>query len=174
MKKLIKLSESEFKNILEKTINKQEYDIFEDPKATALVNFLSRDEEIEVGFAHIDPLKYDYYGLTIYKVKNREYAVGTDEEANYAAAEDTKEHVWAFNKDFIIRHSSALDFNGSEKVLESIQDHSENANPIILKLIDNIDDFIKDAIQSDGRGHFLSGYDGEENEYNDYYIYRLN
>jgi hypothetical protein len=31
---------------------------------------------------------------------------------------------------------------------------------------------MKDAISTDGRGHFISSYDGEENEQGDYYIYR--
>ena len=40
------------------------------------------------------------------------------------------------------------------------------------------DDFIEDVISSDGRGHTISSYDGEEDEvyYKDetYYIYRMN
>ena len=177
--KMIKLKESELKNILENILLKEEnnnYNPFEDPKANALVNFLIDDQEIEVGFVHILPLKYDHYGLSMYKVKDREYAVGTDEEANKAAAEEIKEFAWSFNEDFIIRHSSALDFDGSERILTTIQEHSEDANPIILKLIDNIDEFIEDAIQSDGRGHLINSYDGEEHEKElngtYYYIYR--
>ena len=178
MKKVIKLKESELKNILENILLKENnnYNPFEDPKANALVNFLIDDQEIEVGFVHILPLKYDHYGLSMYKVKDREYAVGTDEEANKAAAEEIKEFAWSFNEDFIIRHSSALDFDGSERILTRIQEHSEDANPIILKLIDNIDEFIEDAIQSDGRGHLINSYDGEEHEKElngtYYYIYR--
>ena len=38
----------------------------------------------------------------------------------------------------------------------------------------SMDEFIEDAISSDGRGHFLSPYDGEENEEGDYFIYRIN
>lgn len=41
-----------------------------------------------------------------------------------------------------------------------------------------MDGFIQAAISADGRGHFMSSYDGEENEVtvNDqtFYIYRLN
>jgi hypothetical protein len=36
------------------------------------------------------------------------------------------------------------------------------------------DELMKDAISTDGRGHFISSYDGEENEQGDYYIYRRN
>jgi hypothetical protein len=45
-------------------------------------------------------------------------------------------------------------------------------------LIDDFDYFIEDAINCDGRGHFISSYDGEEVEYKYknqvYYIYRTN
>ena len=40
------------------------------------------------------------------------------------------------------------------------------------------DSFVEDVVSSDGRGHTLSSYDGDENEivYQDdwYYIYRTN
>jgi hypothetical protein len=43
-------------------------------------------------------------------------------------------------------------------------------------MIDDLDHFIEDAIRADGRGHFLSRYNGEENEETvggvTYYIYR--
>ena len=46
-----------------------------------------------------------------------------------------------------------------------------------MKLIDE-DEFIEGVIESDGRGHTLSSYDGTENEisFDDewYYIYRTN
>ena len=42
----------------------------------------------------------------------------------------------------------------------------------------NKEDFIWDVISTDGRGHTISSYDGEEDEieYNNewYYIYRMN
>ena len=40
----------------------------------------------------------------------------------------------------------------------------ESANELVLALIDDMDKFVSDAISSDGRGHFLSYYDGEEQE----------
>lgn len=53
-------------------------------------------------------------------------------------------------------------------------DLCENANPLVMALIDDINDFIYDAIIADGRGHFLSWYDGKEHEQNEFYIYRIN
>jgi hypothetical protein len=54
----------------------------------------------------------------------------------------------------------------------------EDANELVKAVIRDIDHFVKDAILSDGRGHFLSSYDGEENEIEHkkvmFYIYRTN
>ena len=60
-------------------------------------------------------------------------------------------------------------------MVKSFQEkHCESANDTILALIDDLDEFVQDAISSDGRGHFLSSYDGEEVETENYYIYRIN
>lgn len=53
----------------------------------------------------------------------------------------------------------------------------ESCNEFIRALIDGtcgIDEFVREAIMSDGRGHFIATYDGEENEQDEYFIYRVN
>ena len=50
----------------------------------------------------------------------------------------------------------------------------EGINSIVKALIVDIDEFITDAIDADGRGHFISWYDGREHEQNDLFIYRTN
>jgi len=57
----------------------------------------------------------------------------------------------------------------------------ESNNDTIYNLIeklDDIDSFVSAAISADGRGHFMSSYDGNENEETvngiTYYIYRIN
>jgi hypothetical protein len=44
----------------------------------------------------------------------------------------------------------------------------------IIKGTCGLDKFVEDAIEADGRGHFLAYYDGEENEQGDCFIYRVN
>ena len=233
MKKLIKLKESELKNILENILlkennNNNNYNPFEDPKANALVNFLIDDQEIEVGFAHIIPLKYDHYGLSMYKVKNREYAVGTDEEADYAYKQHMENliddvGIGSFNQSFVMNYIDSEWFEDAlrehlESYIEDIKDESsrdngnrlekemdnwgvDNEEDFLEKMIDDAGDPVEDFINNygekqfseivkqnnlidinaliegakdtDGRGG-MSGYDGEENEYGDYYIYRIN
>lgn len=108
------------------------------------------------------------------------YDVYTDNEADERARDYILDSLWAFNAKFIISHSqwkSLADsqFTALEDGIKSMREKlCEDANPLVLALIDNIDGFVDDAISTDGRGHFLSGYDGEENEQDGFYIYRTN
>lgn len=53
--------------------------------------------------------------------------------------------------------------------------YCESANEIVfLPIIEDFEDFVSDAIDADGRGHFLSTYDGEEVEHEGFYLYRVN
>ena len=61
-----------------------------------------------------------------------------------------------------------------EEFIKEIQGKYEDGNQELLRLIDDIDDFVEDAVSADGRGHFLSPYDGREEPEGDYYIYRTN
>jgi hypothetical protein len=61
-----------------------------------------------------------------------------------------------------------------EEWIKEKQGEYESGNQELLRLIDDIDEFVEEAIRWDGRGHFLSSYDGDENEEGDYYIYRTN
>lgn len=88
------------------------------------------------------------YGLTIYSIGCREYAVGTNAEADEA---------WDQALD------SYLDDCG---VLDSIPEN--------LRGYFDRDAWKADA-RHDGRGHALSGYDGQEMELaGDFYAFRLN
>ena len=105
-----------------------------------------------------------------------EYIVLTDEEADEAAEEYIKDSLWAFNASFIL-DCCGLPHSGEES-LQSMQEKScEGANDFILALVEKtcgLQEFVEEAISADGRGHFLSGYDGEEVEEGDYFIYRTN
>lgn len=111
------------------------------------------------------------------EIGREEYIVLTDDEADEKAKDYILESVWAFNKDFLNGHSEAI-ADMDKEVFSKIQEMCESANKTILRLIDDIDHFIEDAISCDGRGHFLSSYDGEENEIKIddqwFYIYRTN
>ena len=145
----------------------------DNPRIKALSKYLelTKEEEKEIYYESYD----------IYCFGNEEYMILTDDEADEKVAEYIKDSVWAFNPSFLSSHSDI-----DEGVFKLLQDKSESANEAILKLIKDFDKFVEDAVGTDGRGHFLSSYDGEENEiglfkffcpeYNNetYYIYRTN
>ena len=115
-----------------------------------------------------------------FEVDNESYRVLTDREADEAVEEYITDSLWAFNADFIAAHTR----NGlSEKAIKALGklqgELCEDANDMILNLIVDMDGFIADAINADGRGHFLAGYDfkegaeaGRSGEL--FFIYRVN
>lgn len=130
-------------------------------KVEAVAEFMDLNEIGKANITHQD----DHY----YTYGNEEYMVLTDEEADDKVKEYIKETVWAFNPTFLSDHSGI-----DEEVFIKLQESCETANDAIFKLIRNFDNLVKDAIYVDGRGHFLAGYDGNENEQGDFYLYRTN
>lgn len=112
-----------------------------------------------------------------------EYKVLTDEEADEAAKENIVNDLWAFNADFILKYTEFYNTSTERedaefiKALRELQSRlCESANTIVKALIVDLDEFVSDAIDADGRGHFLSYYDGEEHEtqFNNIFVYRTN
>jgi len=115
------------------------------------------------------------YGEHTYDADGGAFLVLTDEEADEAAREAIRELVWAFRPEFVAGYvPEGIDAD----TLRAIQgERCEDANAPILALIEagaGFDDFAADAIATDGRGHFLSQYDGEEREAGEFYVYRTN
>lgn len=97
-------------------------------------------------------------------IDDGDWLVLTDDEADDAAREYILDSVWAFNWNFLIGHSDAIS-NIPEKDFQAMRDKlCEGFNKAVLAMIDDVDHFISDAIRADGRGHFLSPYDGGEVE----------
>lgn len=136
-------------------------------KIKALANFLEVEE---------DEINQSSYNENLFKCGSQEYLVCTNKEANQEAKDYILESLWAFNTDFILDHSKIKNYNDEiKKVFKKMQEKlCEDANGIIKAIIEDLYEFIEDAISADGRGNFLSGYDGEENEEGQFYIYRIN
>lgn len=101
-----------------------------------------------------------------------EYLVLTDAEADEAANEDIRQSLWAFNADWL---ESWLRIPA--KAIQAIQNEMyEDASEVFEQMLgDDFDDFASESISADGRGHFLSGYDGHELELGgNLYAYRIN
>lgn len=146
-------------------------------------------------FLGVDPstvalMEWDNYGLPQFETESGEYAVGTDEEAREAAEIAIEQSVWAFNASFILSECGLP--SELEDGIKALQEAKcEDANEPLLALVQKCcpggmtgpHSFSESAILADGRGHFLSSYDSEENEQEaedadgnkvTLYIYRVN
>lgn len=139
-------------------------------KIEALKEFLKSEYEEEV---KVEEITTATYNSNIFYYYNQEYLVLTDEEAEEEAKKEIKNTLWAFNSDFIIEHSK-IEYN--ERVVEILRkmqsELCEGCQEFIEALIEDFNEFCADALDADGRGHFLSYYDGAENEQNGLMIYR--
>lgn len=107
-------------------------------------------------------------------IDSGDYYVLTDDEADKQCKERILESVWAFRPEFLSWHMNDIDV----EIIKAIQEKAyENANEPLTRLIEDVDHFVDDAVRADGRGHFLSTYDGRENyetiNGTTYYIYKV-
>lgn len=117
-------------------------------KQEALAKFLDTKEEVIESS----------YDDSLFEVDGEEFLVLTDDEADEKA---------------IAGHTDM-----SDDVIQAVKEAQiklcEGANLLVKAIIKDIDHFVDDAIKCDGRGHFLSPYDGNEEESREYFIYRIN
>ena len=110
-----------------------------------------------------------------FRVCGNEYLIVDEDEADKLVTEYIEESLWAFNSEFL------SDVTGFDKsIFDGITNLGEGSNDVIASLIKSscgIDEVVSEAIAWDGRGHFLSSYDGEETEIlvgdKMYFAYRL-
>ena len=123
-----------------------------------------------------DPSGYSIlYGNTV-DASCGEYLVLDDDEADDACKEYIENSVWGFRPSFLSGETGI-----DESVFKALADKCEDANDAVRSIINGscgMDSFVESAIGADGRGNFLSGYDGEEHEVSGgletYYVYRVN
>lgn len=123
---------------------------------------------------YVGNLGGDHYGLKVYEIDGGEYALAIDyDDAESSCKDYIRESVWAFNADFLASHINALDADDIERLRG---DACESCNDALLKLIDDFDALVSDAISADGLGHFLSPYDGDmiEIDGTDVLLFRIN
>jgi hypothetical protein len=144
---------------------KKDEDLIKSERVKALKNHLELNDE-ETNEITLEYGENFHYG-------DKEYLVLTDKEADQKAEEYIKDSVWAFNSSFLASHTGI-----DESVFKLLSEKCEDSNDAILSMIKDFDDFVGDAISSDGRGHFVANYDHDESieEVNntEYFIYRTN
>lgn len=144
--------------------------------ALALAQFLNIDP------SDVSPMKWDHYGLPQFEADGGEYAVGTDQEAQTAGIEAVRQSLWAFNASFILSECG-LPHELEDAISAFASEKCESANDAIEKLVEKcckngVEEFAESAFSADGRGRFLSSYNGDEDEETvngiTYFIYRTN
>lgn len=137
-------------------------------KIEALAEFLECDP------SEITQCNYSHYGLDTFTYGNHDYSVADEDESDEAIEDSLRGSVWAFNSVFILEVCGLpLELAPCIKSFQSSQ--CENANDAIAALIYKTcgwQAFTEAAISADGRGHYLSSYDGEEHESDNYLIYK--
>ena len=111
---------------------------------------------------------------------DREYLVCTDDQATAEAAADVAESLWACRSEFLRNYVQALRDDRARAAFDKMREVlCEDANELVRALVgDQLDELVRDAIDADGRGHFLAIYDGNEREAihdgQTFYAYRRN
>jgi hypothetical protein len=117
----------------------------------------------------------------IYQALQKDYEgedviVADDDNAYRLTTERIEELLWAFNPEFLASETGL-----PVEVFQALADSGrcESNNEAIMALVEQtcgMEAFVSSAIDADGRGHFLSGYDGKEGKIeidgDIYYVYR--
>lgn len=106
-----------------------------------------------------------------FDVGRAEYVLYSDADADAACRDSILESLAYFRPGFLDAHADI----GTDAIeaIQAKEDHE--AMRRLLERLGVLEDVINDAISSDGRGHFLAGYDSEEIDLSaHWFIYRTN
>lgn len=134
-------------------------------RAAAMLAYVRANMDADATEDDIEAYSYDD---TEFKTPERDVRILTDEEADERLRAYCEETLWAFNANFLADYMpEGIDADE----IESIRgDRCEDANPALVALVkaadeDGLNRLAEDAGAADGRGHFLSSWDGEEIEF---------
>ena len=166
--------------------NKQEYLYFinyEDAEATAVQYCVDIIEDCGVSENLLNiAINHNMVDLSWFMDAATEYAenYAYNESIEYLADAEELEQidVGIVSEDELREkyYNSILPSNAEEAFDEFIFNYGREYTMEIIKKYDllNYEELAQYCVDLDGVGHFLSSYDGEELEYNNYYLYRYN
>ena len=126
-------------------------------------------EDIKDALA-VDKERETCQGLPVIIINDEEYIVAEgEEEANKAARRAVEDSICYSRPYFLAAHSDV-----PEEVFEFLANKCFDNNEAYKAMIYDVDDFVDDAIDADGRGYFLNFYDSVEHEIGEYFLYRIN
>lgn len=88
-------------------------------------------------------------------VEQGSYVVLTEEEAKDRAEKRILKEAWTFHVDFLFRHLTIKDNEFNRELIKKIIQQGEQSNELILSLIKDRQEFIKDALKEKDRAHFI-------------------
>lgn len=126
-------------------------------------------EDIKNALA-VNKRRDSHWGLPVIIIDSEEWAVAEgEEEANKAARQSIEDSICYFRPDFIAAHSDV-----PEEVFDFLANKCFDNNEAYKSMIYDVDDFIDDAIDADGRGRFLNVCDSKEYKIGEYFLYQIN
>lgn len=130
-------------------------------KANALLDYVNED-------AYDEPITVEHEDAIIMLSDGSSYAVYTEDEAREEVKQYVMEYFGYFLPDFIAGVTGLPEamFDGNSEYAPS------DVNALLEAVGSSINEFVSEAIEADGIGHFLSGYDGQEINLGNFYAYR--
>ena len=129
-------------------------------------------EDIKNALADELSVRDTHYSLPIVIIDGDEYAVATTEqEAFEACCESIENTLCYFNASFLAEQTEL-----PIEVFEALSNAGFENNEVYKDLIERvttIENFVQEAIDCDGMGHFLAQYDLKERMIGDYRLYRI-
>ena len=129
-------------------------------------------EDIKNALANEDINRDSHWGLPVLIIDGDEYAVAaTEQEAFEACCENIEDSLCYFSPSFLAEQTEL-----PVEIFEALARTDFSDNEVYKDLIERvttIENFVQEAIDCDGMGHFLAPYDLKERMIGEYRLYRM-
>ena len=129
-------------------------------------------EDIKNALADENIVRDSHWGLPALIIDGDEYAVAaTEQEAFEACCENIEDSLCYFSPSFLAEQTEL-----PVEIFEALARTDFSDNEVYKDLIERvttIENFVQEAIDCDGMGHFLAPYDLKERMIGEYRLYRM-
>ena len=129
-------------------------------------------EDIKNALADENIVRDSHWGLPVLIIDGDEYAVAaTEQEAFEACCENIEDSLCYFSPSFLAEQTEL-----PVEIFEALARTDFSDNEVYKDLIERvttIENFVQEAIDCDGMGHFLASYDLKERMIGEYRLYRM-
>ena len=129
-------------------------------------------EDIKNALADESIARDSHWGLPVLIIDGDEYAVAaTEQEAFEACCENIEDSLCYFSPSFLAEQTEL-----PVEIFEALARTDFSDNEVykdLIKRVTTIENFVQEAIDCDGMGHFLAPYDLKERMIGEYRLYRM-